>query len=44
MIFVAYSFEAKTALVRAATMTVSATSSGEGGMIPVDSRYSEKWY
>jgi len=44
MSFGALSYEAKTALARGATMAGSATCSGEGGMIPDERRYSEKWY
>ncbi|CAI8057433.1 Glutamate synthase large subunit-like protein, partial [Geodia barretti] len=36
-------YEAKTALARGATMAGTATCSGEGGMIPDERRYSEKW-
>ena len=43
MSFGALSYEAKTALARGATMAGSATCSGEGGMIPDERRYSEKW-
>ena len=44
MSFGALSYEAKTALARGATMAGTATCSGEGGMIPDERRYSEKWY
>ena len=44
MSFGALSYEAKTALARGATMAGSATCSGEGGMIPDERRYSNKWY
>ena len=44
MSFGALSYEAKTALARGATMAGSATCSGEGGMIPDERRYSEKWF
>jgi glutamate synthase domain-containing protein 2 len=43
MSFGALSYEAKTALARGATMAGTATCSGEGGMIPDERRYSEKW-
>src|ERR687888_805871 len=44
MSFGALSFEAKIALARGATMAGTATCSGEGGMIPDERRYSEKWF
>jgi glutamate synthase domain-containing protein 2 len=44
MSFGALSYEAKTALARGATMAGTATCSGEGGMIPDERRYSEKWF
>jgi len=44
MSFGALSYEAKTALARGATMAGTATCSGEGGMIPDERRYSQKWY
>jgi glutamate synthase domain-containing protein 2 len=44
MSFGALSYEAKTALARGASMAGSATCSGEGGMIPDERRYSNKWY
>ena len=44
MSFGALSSEAKTALARGASLAGSATCSGEGGMIPDERRYSEKWY
>ena len=44
MSFGALSFEAKTALARGATMAGTATCSGEGGMIPDERRFSEKWF
>jgi glutamate synthase domain-containing protein 2 len=44
MSFGALSYEAKTALARGATMAGSATCSGEGGMIPDERRFSEKWF
>jgi glutamate synthase domain-containing protein 2 len=44
MSFGALSFEAKIALARGATMAGSATCSGEGGMIPHERRFSEKWF
>ncbi len=43
MSFGALSYEAKTALARGATIAGTATCSGEGGMIPDERRYSEKW-
>ena len=43
MSFGALSYEAKTALARGATMAGTATCSGEGGMIPDERRFSEKW-
>ena len=43
MSFGALSYEAKTALARGATMAGTATCSGEGGMIPDERRYSDKW-
>ncbi len=43
MSFGALSYEAKTALARGATMAGTATCSGEGGMLPDERRYSEKW-
>lgn len=43
MSFGALSFEAKIALARGATMAGTATCSGEGGMIPDERRYSERW-
>ena len=43
MSFGSLSYEAKTALARGATMAGTATCSGEGGMIPDERRYSEKW-
>jgi glutamate synthase domain-containing protein 2 len=44
MSFGALSYEAKIALARGATMAGSATCSGEGGMIPDERRFSEKWF
>ncbi|MDG2007978.1 MAG: FMN-binding glutamate synthase family protein [Alphaproteobacteria bacterium] len=44
MSFGALSYEAKTALARGSAMAGSATCSGEGGMIPDERRYSNKWY
>ena len=44
MSFGALSYEAKTALARGSAMAGSATCSGEGGMIPDERRYSQKWY
>lgn len=44
MSFGALSYEAKIALARGATMAGSATCSGEGGMIPDERRYSQKWF
>ena len=44
MSFGALSYEAKIALARGATMAGSATCSGEGGMIPDERRYSERWF
>ncbi len=44
MSFGALSYEAKCALARGATMAGTATCSGEGGMIPDERRYSEKWF
>jgi glutamate synthase domain-containing protein 2 len=44
MSFGALSFEAKIALARGATMAGTATCSGEGGMIPDERRFSEKWF
>jgi glutamate synthase domain-containing protein 2 len=44
MSFGALSYEAKTALARGATMAGTATCSGEGGMIPDERRYSDKWF
>jgi glutamate synthase domain-containing protein 2 len=44
MSFGALSFEAKVALARGATMAGTATCSGEGGMIPDERRYSDKWF
>ncbi|MDE2167696.1 MAG: FMN-binding glutamate synthase family protein [Alphaproteobacteria bacterium] len=44
MSFGALSYEAKVALARGATMAGSATCSGEGGMIPDERRYSERWF
>ena len=44
MSFGALSFEAKVALARGATMAGTATCSGEGGMIPDERRFSEKWF
>jgi glutamate synthase domain-containing protein 2 len=44
MSFGALSYEAKMALARGATMAGSATCSGEGGMIPDERRYSQKWF
>ncbi len=43
MSFGALSYEAKIALARGATMAGSATCSGEGGMIPDERRYSQRW-
>ncbi|MFQ5984846.1 MAG: FMN-binding glutamate synthase family protein [Alphaproteobacteria bacterium] len=43
MSFGALSYESKVALARGATMAGTATCSGEGGMIPDERRYSEKW-
>src|SRR5437588_2880865 len=43
MSFGSLSYEAKIALARGATMAGSATCSGEGGMIPDERRYSERW-
>jgi glutamate synthase domain-containing protein 2 len=44
MSFGALSYEAKIALARGATMAGTATCSGEGGMIPDERRFSEKWF
>ena len=44
MSFGSLSYEAKTALARGATMAGTATCSGEGGMIPDERRYSDKWF
>jgi len=44
MSFGALSYEAKTALACGATMAGTATCSGEGGMIPDERCYSEKWF
>jgi glutamate synthase domain-containing protein 2 len=44
MSFGALSYEAKIALARGATMAGTATCSGEGGMIPDERRYSERWF
>jgi methylamine---glutamate N-methyltransferase subunit C len=44
MSFGALSYEAKVALARGATMAGSATCSGEGGMIPDERRFSERWF
>ena len=44
MSFGALSYEAKVALARGATMAGTATCSGEGGMLPDERRYSEKWF
>ncbi|MSP82550.1 MAG: FMN-binding glutamate synthase family protein [Alphaproteobacteria bacterium] len=44
MSFGALSYEAKIALARGATMAGSATCSGEGGMIPDERRFSERWF
>ena len=44
MSFGALSFEAKLALARGATMAGTATCSGEGGMLPDERRYSDKWF
>ena len=44
MSFGALSFEAKVALARGATMAGTATCSGEGGMLPDERRYSDKWF
>jgi methylamine---glutamate N-methyltransferase subunit C len=44
MSFGALSYEAKIALARGATMAGTATCSGEGGMLPDERRYSEKWF
>ena len=44
MSFGALSYEAKVALARGATMAGTATCSGEGGMMPDERRYSEKWF
>ena len=43
MSFGALSYEAKVALARGATMAGTATCSGEGGMLPDERRYSDKW-
>src|ERR1700730_15896117 len=43
MSFGSLSYEAKVALARGATMAGTATCSGEGGMIPDERRYSERW-
>jgi len=43
MSFGSLSYEAKIALARGATMAGTATCSGEGGMIPDERRYSERW-
>jgi glutamate synthase domain-containing protein 2 len=43
MSFGALSYEAKVALARGATMAGTATCSGEGGMLPDERRFSEKW-
>ncbi len=44
MSFGALSYEAKVALGRGATMASTATCSGEGGMLPDERRYSDKWF
>src|SRR5260370_26200689 len=44
MSFGALSYEAKVALARGATMAGTATCSGEGGMMPDERRYSNKWF
>ena len=44
MSFGALSYEAKVALARGATMAGTATCSGEGGMMPDERRYSDKWF
>ena len=44
MSFGALSYEAKVALARGATMAGSATCSGEGGMIPDERRFSQRWF
>jgi glutamate synthase domain-containing protein 2 len=44
MSFGALSYEAKVALARGATMAGTATCSGEGGMLPDERRYSDKWF
>jgi glutamate synthase domain-containing protein 2 len=44
MSFGALSYEAKIALARGATMAGTATCSGEGGMLPDERRYSDKWF
>jgi glutamate synthase domain-containing protein 2 len=44
MSFGALSYESKVALARGATMAGTATCSGEGGMIPDERRYSQKWF
>src|SRR5947209_3910876 len=43
MSFGALSYESKVALARGATLAGTATCSGEGGMLPDERRYSEKW-
>ena len=44
MSFGALSYEAKIALARGATMAGTATCSGEGGMLPDERRFSDKWF
>src|SRR5438105_3345956 len=44
MSFGSLSYEAKVALARGATMAGTATCSGEGGMLPDERRYSDKWF
>lgn len=44
MSFGALSYEAKIALARGATLAGTATCSGEGGMLPDERRYSDKWF
>ena len=43
MSFGSLSYEAKISLSRGATMAGTATCSGEGGMLPDERRYSDKW-
>ena len=44
MSFGALSYEAKVALARGATLAGTATCSGEGGMLPDERRFSDKWF